>query len=132
MQLTSLTKEDCRPINTLSRQAILPPMRLNWNMPDAVIFGTMSHGGMEFPEAYTLQDQLQILDIMRHLRWDKTVANDILFTLDNIQLNTGFVTPIFQGTSIRMNYVGQGQLVSLRERMREIKVNMWTEDAWGA
>ena len=29
MRLTSLTKKQCSPINTLSRQAILPPMRLN-------------------------------------------------------------------------------------------------------
>ena len=67
MRLTSLTKEQCRPINTLNKQSILPQMRLNRNMPDAVIFGTMSHGGMEFPEAYTLQDQLQIPDVMRHM-----------------------------------------------------------------
>ena len=112
-------KEECRPINTLSRQAIFPPMRLNRNMPDAVIFGTMSHGGMEFPEAYTLQDQLQIPDIIRHLRWDKKVANDILVTLDNIQLNAGFVTPIMEDTSIRIHYIDQGLLVSLLGRMGE-------------
>ena len=49
MRLTSPMKEQCRPINTLSRQAILPQMRRNRNILDAVIFGTMSHGGMEFP-----------------------------------------------------------------------------------
>ena len=65
MQPTSLTKERCKPINTLSRQAILPPMRLNRNMPDAFIFGTIRHGGMEFPEAYILRDQLQIPDFIR-------------------------------------------------------------------
>ena len=71
-------------------------MRLNRNMPDAVVFGTVKHGGMEFPEAYALQDQLQMTDVIRQLRWDKTVANDILVTLDNIQLNAGFVTPIME------------------------------------
>ena len=53
-------------------------------MPDAVIFGTINHGGMEFLEAYTLQDQLQIPDVIRNLRWDKMFVNDILVTLGNI------------------------------------------------
>ena len=107
MRLTSITKKQCKPINTLSRQAILPLMRLNRNMPDAVIFGTMNHGGMKFPEAYNLQDQLQILDVIQQLRWDKTVASNILVTLDNIQLNAGFVTPIMEDTGLRMDYDDQ-------------------------
>ena len=41
---------------------------------------------MEFPETYTLQDQLQIPYVIRYLRWDKMVANDILVTFGNIQL----------------------------------------------
>ena len=72
-------------------------------MQDAVIFGTMNHGGIKFPEAYTLQDQLQILDVIRQLRWDKMVANDILVTFDNIQLNAGFVTPIMEDTGPRID-----------------------------
>ena len=130
MRLTSLTKKQCKPINTLSRQAILPQMRLNQNMPDAVIFGTMSYEGMEFPQTYTLQDQLQIPGVIRQLRWNKTVANDILVTLDNIQLNTGFVTPIMEDIRPGMDYVDQGLLASLQGRMREIKATMWIEKAW--
>ena len=99
-------------------------------MPDAVIFGTMSYEGMEFPQTYTLQDQLQILGVIRQLRWNKTVANDILVTLDNIQLNTGFVTPIMEDIRPRMDYVDQGLLASLQGRMREIKATMWIEKAW--
>ena len=68
MRLTSLTKKQCQPINTMNRQAISPSMRLNRNMPDAVVFGTVNHGGMEFPEAYALPDQLQITDIIRQVR----------------------------------------------------------------
>ena len=82
-------------------------------MPDAVISGPMNHGGMEFPEAYTLQDQLQIPDVIRHLRWDKRVANDILVIIDNIQLNVGFITPIMEDIRLRIDYVDQGLLASL-------------------
>ena len=65
MRLTSLTKKQWKPINTLNRETILPQMRLNRNMPNAVVFGTINHGGMEFLEAYALQDQLQITDVIR-------------------------------------------------------------------
>ena len=64
------------------------------------------------------------------MRWDKTVANDTPFTLDNIQLNVGFVTPIMEDTRPGMDDVDQGLLVSLRGRMREIKATMWIEKAW--
>ena len=113
MRLTSLTKKQCQPINTMNRQAILPTMRLNRGMPDAVVFGTVNHGGMEFPEAYALQDQLQITDVIRQLRWDKTVAHDILVTLDNIQLYAGYVIHIMKDTQPRMDYVDHGLLASL-------------------
>ena len=124
MRLTSLTKKQCQPINTMNIQAILPPMKLNRNIPDAVIFGTVNHGGMEFPEAYALQDQLQITDVIRQLRWDKTVTNDILVTLNNIQLNAGFVIPIIEDTQPQMDYVDQGLLALLRGRMGEIEATM--------
>ena len=101
-------------------------------MPDAVVFCTMSHGGMEFPETYTLQDQLQIPDVIQQLRWDKTVYNGILVTLDNIQLNAGFVTPIMEDTGPRIYYVDQGLMVSLQGQMREPEAAMWIEKGMGA
>ena len=79
----------------------------------------MNRGGMEIPEAYTLPDQLQIPYVIQYLRWDKMVANDILVTLDNIQLNAGFVTPIMEDRRLGINYVDQGLLVSPRGRMEK-------------
>ena len=58
------------------------------------------------------------------------MANNILVTLDNIQLNAGFVIPIIEDTRSRMDYVDQGLLASLRGRMGEIEATMWIEKAW--
>ena len=99
-------------------------------MPDAVVFGTINHGGMEFPEAYALQDQLQIIDVIRQLRWDKTVVDDILVILDNIQLSAGFVIPIMEDTRPQMDYVDHGLLASLWGRKGEIEATMWIEKVW--
>ena len=90
----------------------------------------MEYGGMELPETYTLQDQLQIPYILRSLRWGSTVANDLLVTLDNIQMTSGFVEPIMEDNTLKLEYVDQGHLVKLRERMREYDASLWIEDAW--
>ena len=57
MQLSSLIKQQCGKVNAQIRQIILPKLRLNRNMPGAVIYGPLEHGGMEIIESYTLQDQ---------------------------------------------------------------------------
>ena len=71
--------------------------------PGAVAYGPMEHGGMEFPDSYTLQDQLQIPNTVRVLRIEETVANDFLVTLSNMQLASGFVKPILECTGYTIN-----------------------------
>ena len=53
-------------------------------MPNAVIYGPIEHGEMEMVETYALQDQLQVVNAMKQIRWGHMVANDMLVTLDNI------------------------------------------------
>ena len=58
MQLSSLTKQQCKQINTQIRQNILPKLRHNRNKPGAMIYGPLDNGGMEIKESYALQDQI--------------------------------------------------------------------------
>ncbi len=89
-------------------------MRFNRHLPAAVLYCPMSMGGMEFPETYTMQDHAQIPYIIKQLRWDKTVANDILVTLDHIQLVSGYVAQILQNTIIPIRYIDNSFLLSIR------------------
>ena len=130
LHLAHLNKEQCTNIDACIRQAVFPQMRLNRNYPKAVAYGPVEYGGMELPETYTLQDQLQISYLLRSLRWDSTVANDLLVTLDNIQLNSGLVTPIFEETATRLDYLDNGHLVALRNRMSAYDASLWIEEAW--
>ena len=74
-------------------------MRMNRNMPNAVVFGPLEYGGMEYPEAYCLQDQTQLPYLLKQLRWDKDVANGLLVTLDLLQLQSGFIKSIMEHTA---------------------------------
>ena len=54
------------------------------------------YGGMVIPDCYTRQTQHHLKYMIKQLRWDETLAGDILTTLDNVQLASGFVTPILK------------------------------------
>jgi hypothetical protein len=58
------------------------------------------------------------------------VANDILVTLDHIQLTLGFVVPILQSTTKPIGYINNSFLLSARARLAEIKGSLWIEKAW--
>ncbi len=87
-------------------------------------------GGMEFPETHTLQNQTKIPFMIKQLRWDKTLANNILVTLDHVQLLSGLTTPVLQNTATRINYIGTSYLVKMRCRLLEIEGTIWIEHAW--
>jgi len=130
LHLTSFTQKQSNAINSTIREAFLPIIRFNWHLPGAVLYGPMSMGGMEFPETYTLQNQTQIPFMIEQLRWDKTLANDILVTLDHVQLLSGFTTPVMQNTANRIDYIGTSYLVEMRHRLLEIEGTIWIEHAW--
>ena len=82
---------------------------------------------MEFPECYTLQDQLQISYLIKQLRWDETVANDTKAFFQNLQLASGFVRPVYEATDLHIMYVDKGFHTSLQKRMGEINATIWME-----
>ena len=57
------------------------------------------------------------------------MTNDILVTLDNIQLAAGFIQPILDDTRRRLDYIDQGWLTSIRKRLGETDLTIWIEDA---
>ena len=87
-------------------------------MSSAVIYGPVSHGVMEIVNSYALQDQLQVVNLMKHLRWRQKGANDTLITLDNMQSAAGFTHPVCEDTSRRLDYLDEGWLVSIQKRLR--------------
>ena len=90
----------------------------------------MEYGGLELPEVYTRQDQLQVTNLIKQLQWDGTLANDILVTLDNLQMESRLVTPVLETTEGKLNYVRMGWLSELRRRFGQIDKKIWIEKAW--
>ena len=59
-----MTKKQYNNINTRIKQSVFLQMRLNRSMPDVVVYGPEEYGDMELLETYTLQDELQIENIL--------------------------------------------------------------------
>ena len=127
---TSFTEKQCGKINSMLRSTFLPITRFNRNFPSAVLYGPMEYGGMEFIEAYTLQDQVQLDYLIKQLRWDRTVANDFLVALDSVQMCSGFVEPILESVTDVIEYLSPSYIISLRTRLREMKAYIWIEKSW--
>ena len=58
---TTFSKKQCNSINSLIHPSILPQLRLNQHYPSALLYGPIDYGGMEFPDAYTLQDKFRLI-----------------------------------------------------------------------
>jgi hypothetical protein len=127
---SSFSRVQCYKMNSIVRSTLLPRLRLNRHFPNVLLFGPLEYGGLELMDMYTLQDQVQLSYLLKQLCWDKTVANDILFTLDNLQLCSGFTLPVLEFPSLPLSYVGQGYLKSVRERLAEMDAGLWIEHAW--
>ena len=127
---TSFSRAQCYKINTCIRQTILPKMRLNRHYPSAVLYGPTEFGGMEFPETYTLQDTIQLEYLIKQLRWDRTVANNFLVTLDTVQLCSGFISPILEHTTENIVYLSQSYIINVRQRLAEMDATLWIEKKW--
>jgi hypothetical protein len=102
-------------IDKVINASFLPRLGIYRNTKRAIIHGPRIYGGLEMPNVYTRQTQHHIKYMIKQLRWNSTLANDILTALDNVQLASGFVTPILENTDTEMDYIDKGWIVDLRE-----------------
>ena len=130
LHLTSFTCKQCSKIDSLIRSTILPRLRFNRHFPSAVLYGPTQYGGMEFPHVYMMQTLVQLQYIIKQLRWNKGVGNDILVTVDSIQLYTGFEKPILEMVDPPITYVENSFFLSLRTRLAELDASLWIEEVW--
>jgi hypothetical protein len=64
-------------------------------MPRAVVWGPRALGGLELnTNIYNVQAQCAVSYLVRAIRWQGSVASDIIATLNALQLLSGFTTPV--------------------------------------
>jgi hypothetical protein len=80
---------------------------------------------------YNVQAQCTLTYIVRTLQWDQTVAQDIIATLNALQLASGWEHSLLETTSQKIKYLGRkGWLLNLREMLDLYQAGIWIENAW--
>ena len=130
MPITMFTTSQCKRLNTPIDQVMLPKLHINRHMPKAVIYSTLKHGGINFPKMEVIQLKKGIMFLLRQLRWDHTIANDILIVLSSLQLMSGYTTPLMEDPTTRLDYVTAGWLGHIRSNLAKINATMWIENQW--
>ena len=130
LHLSSFTVRQCSQIDTVIRQKIIPRLRLNRHFPSAVLYGPLELGGLAFTQVRTLQLTTQVTYLLKQLRWDKTVANDTIVTLDTLQLVSGLSRPLMEYTTTPVKYIGDSYFLHIRAQLADIHASLWIEEVW--
>ena len=130
LHLSSFTPTQCGHIDTIIRQKIIPRLRLNRHFPSAVLYGPMELGGLDFTQYETLQLTTQVSYLLKQLRWDRTVANDSIVTLDSLQLASGLSTQLMEHPDKPIVYLGDSYFLHIRSQLAEINASIWIKDFW--
>jgi hypothetical protein len=100
-------------------------------MSRTTVWGPRGLGGLELNTSiYNVQAQCALTYLLRSLRWNQTVANDILSTLNAAQLASGFGQNLLENPSPHINFLGKGWILNLREMLQLYQASVWIERAW--
>jgi hypothetical protein len=131
LHLSQFSPKECHPMTVMINETFLPILHVHRRMKREVVWGPVSMGGLGLnTNIYSLQCQCAAMYLVRTIRWDKAVAQDIITTLNAFQRASGFLTPVLEDTSIPIKYLGRGWIPNLREMMREIGAGVWIEKIW--
>ena len=130
MGLTSFSTKQCKRLNTIIDEIIIPKLTMNRHTPKAALYSPLSKAGLNYPSYKVIQDQKNILLVLQQLRLDSTITNDIRVALSALQLVSGLTTPIYEDTTTKLPHLPQGLLTHIRDRMMALKATMWIENIW--
>ena len=130
MAVTRFTPNQCQQLNSAINRVLLPKMKINRHMPLAVIYSPLRLGGLNWPSFQVKQDCDSILTLIKHLRHDEIMANDIKVALSAWQLASGLCTPFLETVTPTLPYLGDGWLPHMRNRLAAMEGTIWIEDQW--
>ena len=85
---------------------------------------------MNYPDFQIIQDQKGILYLIQQLRWQGTIANDLLTVLSAIPLVSGLCRPLLEDTTTTIEYMNQGWFTHMRQRLAVMNASIWIKHQW--
>ena len=131
LPVTTFSPAQLNEIQKPSIQLLLPKLGLNRHMPRAVVYGPRVLGGLQLMDLKVEQPTSNILTTIGHLRREDRVADMLLATLRDLQIETGSSTSIFQLNPSIYTYVTENTRWLYTWRIcREINVTVHIWNEW--
>ena len=128
--VTRFTKQQLHRLAVLIDNAFLPKLGINRKMKRIAVYAPVELGGINYPSIESIQDQKGISLFVRELQAGKEIATDLKILLSLAQLESGFVQPILEETSLQAPYLEPGIISHLRYRLNELDGRISVEGAW--
>ena len=131
LYLSQFSLKMCNPLTVMINGTFLQLMHVHSKTPRAIVWGPIDLGGLGLnTDIYCLQAQCAIGYLVRSLRWNKTVASDIITVLNACQLASGLEFPLLEHPDLPIRYISAGWIPHLREMLLFFGIKIWVEDAW--
>ena len=130
MRLSQFTSKQCHKLDVKVMRTFLPLLVVNRSSPRAMVHGPIQYGGMGILKHSASQDKWGISYLLQTLRWDKEPAQNVIAVLNSFQQASGFVSKVLSCPEIAIDYVGNGWIRHIRDRLRMLRGRLEVEDAW--
>jgi hypothetical protein len=128
--LTRFTKRQLHTLAKLVDNAFLPKLGVSRKMKRIAAYAPIEMGGFNFPSLETIQDQKNIMLVMRQLQLGQELDTDLRIVISQAQLESGLTSFILDDIKYNLTYLEEGFIAHLRERLRDLDGGIHVEGAW--
>ena len=68
--------------------------------------------------------------LIKQVRWDKDMANELRANIEMMQLMSGIEKPIMEDPSKPIDYLEESWVLTVRKRLKVLDAKIWIEDIW--
>ena len=98
MSVTLFNPKQCKDLNIALGNTMVNKYKFNKHMKREALYSPLHMAGMNYPCFVIIQDQKGMLNLMKQLRQNITVANNLLVVLSAMQSSPGLYKPVLMDT----------------------------------
>jgi hypothetical protein len=126
---TSLTEKQCIALQTIFKATLLQKMGLPPTLPLEIVYGDKYFGGIGLLILFAEQGMQQTLLLMRHVRANTTLGQQIIIALRYYQLHAGIADSVLENTQ-PLPYMRFPWIDSLRQYLYQISGTIKLTEPW--
>jgi hypothetical protein len=126
---TSLTEKQCTALQTIFKATLLQKMGLPPTLPLEIVYGDKYFGGIGLLNLFAEQGMQQTLLLMRHVRANTTLGQQLIIAIRYYQLHAGIANSVLEDTQ-PLPYMRFPWINSLRQYLYQISGKIQMTEPW--